>query len=69
MSTDTLREYLYREPFRTIVLTLPSGREIRLTNPELTMFTETGRTLIVTEGERVILVDVATAEAADTLAE
>ena len=69
MSTDTLREYLHREPFRPIVLTLPSGREVRLTNPELTMFTETGRTLIVTEGERVILVNVATAESADTLAD
>lgn len=66
MSIDTLKEYLYREPFRPVVLTLPSGREIRLTNPELAMFSETGRTLIVTEGERVILVDVATAESADT---
>ena len=69
MSTATLKEYLYREPFRPVVLTLPSGREVRLRNPELTMFTETGRTLIVTEGERVTLVDVATAEAADTLAD
>lgn len=69
MSTDTLREYLYREPFRPIVLTLPSGREVRLTNPELAMFTESGRTLIVTEGERVTLVDIATAESADTLAD
>lgn len=69
MSTDTLREYFHREPFRPIMLTLPSGRQIHLKNPELAMFTETGRTLIVTEGERVILVDVATAEAADTLAE
>lgn len=66
MSSDTLREYLYRIPFRPMVLTLPSGRQVHLKNPELTMFSETGRTLIVTEGEKVILVDVSTAEAADT---
>ena len=67
MSTDTLREYLYREPFHSVVLTLPSGREIRVRDPGSATFSENGQTLIVTEGARVILVDVAAVESVDTM--
>ena len=69
MSSDTLREYINRMPFHPISLFLPSGRVITVSNPELTLFSETGRTLIVTEGDKFIFIDVATVEAAETLAD
>ena len=66
MSTDTLCEYLHRVPFHPIDLFLPSGRVVTITNPGLAMFNESGRVLGVFQGERLILVDVATAEANET---
>lgn len=66
MSTDTLREYLHRVPFHPITVFMPSGRAVTITNPELAMFNESGRVLGVFQGERLILIDVATAEAAET---
>lgn len=69
MSSDTLREYLLRTPFHPVTLMLPSGRAVTVNNPELFMFSETGRTLIVTEGEKFIFIDVATVEAMETLAD
>lgn len=69
MSSDALREYIHRTPFHPVTLLLPSGRKVTVGNPELTMFNETGRTLIVAEGERVILIDVATVEAIETEAD
>ena len=68
MSSDSLREQIYRTPFHPVTLRLPSGREITVDNPELTMFNETGRTLIVAQGERIILIDVATVESVETAA-
>ena len=69
MSSDTLREQLHRTPFRPLTLLLPSGKNVTVRNPELAMFTETGRTLIVAEGERVLFIDVATVGAIETAAE
>ena len=69
MSSDTLREHLNRTPFHPITLFLPSGKTVTVGNPQLFMFTETGRTLIVTQGEKVMLIDVATVEAVETQAE
>ena len=66
MSSDTLREQIHRTPFHPLMLLLPSGKTITISNPELTMFTETGRTLLVSQGERVISIEVATVEAMDT---
>ena len=69
MSSDTLREHLNRTPFRPVTLFLPSGKTVVVNNSELFMFTETGRTLLVSEGEKVTLIDVATVEAVETAAE
>ena len=69
MSSDTLREQLGRTPFHPVTLFLPSGKTVTISNRELAMFTETGRTLIVAQGERLILIDVATVEAVETAAE
>ena len=66
MGSDTLREYLERDPFQPVTLFLPSGKTHVIKNPELYMFSETGRTIFLTEGDRVFLVDVATVEAAET---
>ena len=66
MSTDILREYLYRVPYHPVTLHLPSGRSVTIDNPETTLFSETGRTLVVLKGEQLFIVDVATAEAAET---
>ncbi len=66
MSSDSLREQLHRTPFHPLTLMLPSGRKVTVSNPELTMFNETGRTLIIAEGERIILIAVATVEALET---
>ncbi len=68
MSSDALREILNRVPFHPVTVFMPSGKTVAITNPELAMFNETGRVLIVTQGERFILVDVATAEAVETVA-
>ena len=68
MSSDALREYHERDPFQPVTLFLPSGKTRVIKNPELYMFSETGRTIILTEGDRVFLVDVATIEAVETLA-
>ena len=69
MSSDTLREHLHCTPFRPLTLFLPSGKHVTVSNPEFVMFTETGRTLAVFQGERLVLVDVATVEAVETVAE
>ena len=69
MSSDTLRLQLHRTPFHPVTLLLPSGKTVTIDNPELAMFTETGRTLLVTQGEGVIFIDVATVEAVETLAD
>ena len=69
MSTDALRDYINRVPFHPVTLFLPSGKTVTISNPELTMFNETGRTLVLAQGERIILIDVATAEAAETAAD
>ena len=69
MSSDTLREHLHRTPFLPVTLFLPSGKTVTVSNPELFMFTETGRTLYVSQGEKVMLIDVATVEAVETPAE
>ena len=66
MSTDTLREYLHRAPFHPINLILPSVRTVTITNPELALFNESGRVFGVSQGERLVLVDVANAEAIKT---
>ena len=52
-----------------MTLFLPSGKTITIGNPELAMFSETGRTLIVAQGEGFVFVDVATVEAVGTAAE
>ena len=69
MSSDILREQLHRMPFQPVTLFLPSGKTVTISNPELAMFTETGRTLIVTQGDTAFFVDVATAEAMETAAD
>ena len=69
MSPDALRECIKRVPFHPVTLFLPSGKKVIIDNPELTMFNETGRTLVIAQGERIILVDVATAEAVETAAD
>ena len=66
---DRLREQLYRTPFRPVTLHLPSGKALAIGNPGLAMFNETGRTLIVGQGEHVFLIDVTTVEAVETAAE
>ena len=66
MSTDILRVPLHRLPYYPVTLHLPSGRSVTIDNPETTLFSETGRTLIVLRGEQLFIVDVATAEAAET---
>ena len=69
MSTDTLRHYLERVPFHPVTLFLPSGKTVTINNPEFALFNETGRTLVFFEGERLTIIDVATAEAAETAAD
>ena len=69
MSIDSLRQQIYRTPFHPVTLRLPSGREIVVDNPELAMFNETGRTLIVAQGEKIILIEVATVETMETMAD
>lgn len=68
MSSDTLREELRRVPFEPVTLFLPSGKTLTINNPELAMFSETGRILVVAQGERFIHIDVATVEAIETAA-
>ena len=68
MSVDALREQLDRNPFKPVTLMLPSGKVVVVKNPEFYMFSETGRTLFVTEGDRLFCVDVATVEALETAA-
>ena len=69
MSIDILRERMHRNPFRPFVLLLPSGKTVTVDNPELAMCTETGRTLLVSKGDGVIYIDVATVEAMETMAD
>ena len=69
MSSDVLREQLHHAPFQPVTLFLPSGKTITISNLELAMLSETGRTLIVAQGEKFIFVDVATAEAMETAAD
>ncbi len=66
MSADVLREYINRTPFHLVTVFLPSGKTVTIGNPEFAMFSETGRTLLVFQGERLFIIDVATAEAAET---
>lgn len=66
MSSDTLRDQLGRDPFLPVILRLPSGWTVTVKNPELYFFTETGRTLIITEGDRFTMVDVPTIEALES---
>ena len=69
MSSDTLRDQIHRTPFHPVTLFLPSGKSITISNPEFAMFNETGRTLAVFQGERLLLIDVATVEAVETVAD
>ena len=69
MSYDSLREQIYRTPFHPVTLHLPSEKSVVIGNPELAMFNETGRTLVVAQGERIFLIDVATVEAVETAAD
>ena len=69
MNSDTLRGQLHRRPFQPATLFLPSGKHVTVSNPEFAMFNEMGCTLAVFQGERPVLIDVATVEAAETAAE
>lgn len=69
MSSDSLRDQLQRIPFHPVTLFLPSGKSVIVSNPEFAMFNETGRTLAVFQGERLLLIDVATVEAVETVAD
>lgn len=69
MSSETLRDQIHRTPFQPVTLFLPSGKAVTIDNPEFAMFNETGRTLAVFQGERLVLIDVATVEAAETVAD
>lgn len=66
MSSDVLREQIHRTPFHPITLLLPSGKTVTIDNPELTLLSVTGRTLIVSRGDRMTYIDVATVEAVET---
>ena len=66
MSSDSLREQIHCIPFHPFTLLLPSGKTVTVDNPELTRFTETGRTLLVSIGDGVTYIDVATVEAMET---
>ena len=68
MSSDALRKELSRVPFAPPILFLPSGKALTISNPELTLFSETGRTLVVAQRDRFVHVDVATVEAIGTAA-
>ncbi len=67
MSSDVLHEELRRVPFTPVTSILPSGRTLTISNPGLTMSRETGRTLVIAQGEIFIHVDVATVEAIKTM--
>ncbi len=69
MSSDTLRDHVHRTPFHPVTLFLPSGKTVTIDNPEFAMFNETGRTLAVFQGERLLLIDTATVEAVETVPE
>lgn len=69
MSSETLREHIHRIPFHPVTLFLPSGKTVTIENPGFAMFNETGRTLAVFQGERLLLIDTATVEAAETVAD
>ena len=69
LSSETLREQIRRTPFHPVTLLLPSGQTVTIDNPELAMFTEPGRTLLVAQGEHVIFINVATVEAVETVAD
>ena len=69
MSSDTLRDQIHRIPFHPVTLFLPSGKSITVSNPEFAMFNETGRTLAVFQGEKLLLIEVATVEAVETVAD
>ena len=69
MSSETLRDQIRRTPFHPVTLLLPSGQTVTIGDPDFAMLTETGRTLLVARGERVIYIDVATVEAMETVAD
>ena len=69
MSSDILRECLRRVPFHPVTLFLPRGKNVTIHNPEFAMFSESGRTLLCFQGERLLIIDVATTEAAETAAD
>ena len=69
MSSETLRLQLRRIPFHPVTLLPPSGKTVTIDSPELAMLNETGRTLAVWQGERLLFIDVATVEAVETVAD
>ena len=57
MTAANIEEVLHRTPFAPFELQLDNGRTLHVKHPDFLMFTESKRTVIVTEGERFIIAD------------
>jgi len=58
MKTINIEDALHREPFKSFVLHLDNGKDIRVEHPELVLFTLSKATATVVEGEHVHVIDV-----------
>ena len=57
MTVDNIEEVLHRNPFAPFDLELDSGRTLHVKHPDFLRFTESKRTVIVTEGDRFFIAD------------
>lgn len=59
MQADQFRSALRTRPFKPFSLRITGGDEYTIKHPELANITESGRTVVVLEGEIVITIDTA----------
>jgi hypothetical protein len=58
MKTINIEDALHREPFKSFVLRLDNGKDIKVQHPELVLFTPSKATAVVVEGEHIHVIDV-----------
>ena len=58
MKTINIEDALHREPFKSFLLRLDNGKDIKVERPELVLFSPSDATAVVVKGEHVHVIDV-----------
>ena len=58
IKTINIEDALHREPFKSFLLRLYNGKDIKVEHPELVLFTPNKATAVVVEVEHVHVIDV-----------